>query len=131
MYDRIVELLAAIGYDTISDGDKIILNFAISKVESEIKNEINWKEIPQGLESVLICRVVGEFLLNKKTFAPGDLSMVDLSGGAVKQIQAGDTNFVFSVDEGGESASGRLSTFINYLLTYGADQFSAFRRIRW
>ena len=131
MYDRIVELLAAIGYDTISDSDKIILNFAISKVESELKNEINWKEIPQGLESVLICRVVGEFLLNKKTFAPSDLSMLDLSGGAVKQIQAGDTNFVFSVDEGGESASGRLSTFINYLLTYGADQFSAFRRIRW
>lgn len=131
MYDRIVELLAAIGYDTISDSDKIILNFAISKVESEIKNEINWKEIPQGLESVLICRVVGEFLLNKKTFAPSDLSMLDLSGGAVKQIQAGDTNFVFSVDKGGESASGRLSTFINYLLTYGADQFSAFRRIRW
>ena len=131
MYDRIVELLAAIGYDTISDSDRIILNFAISKVESEIKNEINWQEIPQGLESVLICRVVGEFLLNKKTFAPSDLSMLDLSGGAVKQIQAGDTNFVFSVDEGGESASGRLSTFINYLLTYGADQFSAFRRIRW
>ena len=78
MYDRIVELLAAIGYNTISDSDRIILNFAISKVESEIKNEINWK-----------------------------------------------------VDEGGESASGRLSTFINYLLTYGADQFSAFRRIRW
>lgn len=131
MCDRIVELLAAIGYDTISDSDRIILNFAISKAESEIKNEINWKEIPQGLENVLICRVVGEFLLNKKTFAPADLSMLDLSGGAVKQIQAGDTNFVFSVDEGGESASGRLSTFINYLLTYGADQFSAFRRIRW
>ena len=131
MYDRIVELLAAIGYNTISDSDRIILNFAISKVESEIKNEINWKEIPQGLENVLICRVVGEFLLNKKTFTPSDLSMLDLSGGAVKQIQAGDTNFVFSVDEGGESASGRLSTFINYLLTYGADQFSAFRRIRW
>lgn len=131
MCDRIVELLAAIGYDTISDSDRIILNFAISKAESEIKNEINWKEIPQGLENVLICRVVGEFLLNKKTFAPSDLSMLDLSGGAVKQIQAGDTNFVFSVDEGGESASGRLSTFINYLLTYGADQFSAFRRIRW
>lgn len=98
MYDRIVELLAAIGYNTISDSDRIILNFAISKVESEIKNEINWKEIPQGLENVLICRVVGEFLLNKKTFAPSDLSMLDLSGGAVKQIQAGDTNFVFSVD---------------------------------
>ena len=36
--------------NTISDSDRIILNFAISKVESEIKNEINWKEIPQGLE---------------------------------------------------------------------------------
>ena len=131
MYEKIVELLAAIGYGAVSDSDEIALRFVISKVESETRNEINWKEVPRELENVLVCRVVGEFLLHKKTFAPADLSMLDLSGAAVKQIQAGDTNFVFSVDEGGESASGRLSTFINYLLTYGADQFSAFRRIRW
>lgn len=100
-------------------------------MESEIRNEINWKEVPRELENVLVCRVVGEFLLHKKTFAPADLSMLDLSGAAVKQIQAGDTNFVFASGEGTETDESRLSAFINHLLSYGADQFSAFRRIRW
>lgn len=131
MYERIVELLAAIGYGTVSDSDEIVLHFAISKVESEIRNEINWKEVPRELENVLICRVVGEFLLHKKTFAPAGLSMLDLSGAAVKQIQAGDTNFVLASGEGTETDGSRLSAFINHLLCYGADQFSAFRRIRW
>ena len=131
MYEKIVELLAAIGYGAVSDGDEIALRFVISKVESEIRNEINWKEVPRELENVLVCRVVGEFLLHKKTFAPADLSMLDLSGAAVKQIQAGDTNFVFASGEGTETDESRLSAFINHLLSYGADQFSAFRRIRW
>ena len=90
MYEKIVELLAAIGYGAVSDSDEIALRFVISKVESEIRNEINWKEVPRELENVLVCRVVGEFLLHKKTFAPADLSMLDLSGAAVKQIQAGE-----------------------------------------
>ena len=127
MYEKIVELLAAIGYGAVSDSDEIALRFVISKVESEI----NWKEVPRELENVLVCRVVGEFLLHKKTFAPADLSMLDLSGAAVRQIQAGDTNFVFASGEGTETDESRLSAFINHLLSYGADQFSAFRRIRW
>lgn len=130
MYDKIVELLAAIGYTNISDNDTILLNFAISDVESHIKNEINWQEVPEGLEAVAINRVIGKFLSSKKTFSPADLSMLDLDT-AVKQIQAGDTNYVFAVGDGSETDESRLTSFINYLLSYGESDFSAFRRIRW
>ena len=131
MYDKIMELLSAIGYETLSGSDAMLLNFVIPKVKNDIKNSINHKEIPQELEYVLGCRVVGEFLQNKKTFSPADLSMLDLSGAVVKQIQAGDTNFAFAVGEGAETDESRLNTFISALVGYGAGQLSAFRRIRW
>ena len=130
MYDKIVTLLAAIGYTNVTDNDTILLNFMISEVESHIKNEINWQEIPEGLEAVAINRVIGKFLLAKKTFSPADLSMLNLDA-AVKQMQAGDTNYVFAVGEGSETDESRLTSFINYLLSYGESDFSAFRRIRW
>lgn len=131
MMEEVIKLLAALGYVNISENDRMILTFAIAKVESYVKNEINWKTIPKELESVVIYRVLGEFLLTKKTFSPGDLSMLDLSTETVKQIQAGDTNYVMAVSEGGETDEQRLTTFTNFLLNYGADQFGAFRKIRW
>lgn len=131
MYDKAAELLSAIGYETLSGSDAMLLNFIIPKVESDIRNDINQKEIPPELEYVLACRVIGEFLQNKKTFSPDDLSMLDLSGAAVKQIQAGDTNFSFAVGEGAETDESRLNAFINALIGCGAGQLSSFRRIRW
>jgi len=131
MRERIVELLAALGYTDITANDQIILSFALQKVENFIKTEINWDRVPNELEEVVVCRVLGEFLLNKKTFSPDDLSMLDLSAETVKQIQGGDTNVVFGVGDGADTDQKRLDTFINFLLTYGTDQFSAFRKIRW
>lgn len=75
--------------------------------------------------------MIGEFLLSKKTFSPDELAMLDLSAETVKQIQAGDTNFVLGVGEGADTDQNRLDTFINFMLSYGADQFGAFRKIRW
>lgn len=131
MYDKVAELLSAIGYESLSGNDAMLLNFAIPKVENDLKNSINQKEVPQELEYVLACRAVGEFLQSKKTFAPADLSMLDLSGAVVKQIQAGDTNFAFAVGEGAETDESRLNAFIHSLIGYGAGQLSEFRRIRW
>lgn len=128
MYEQIVTLLASLGYQAFSDSDKITLYFIHDKVSQDIKNNINWDTIPPKLEHVLLYRVLGEFLLHKQTFSPADLSMLDLSGAAVKQIQAGDTNITFGNAETDES---RLSGFIHSLRNYGRDQLSAFRKIRW
>lgn len=127
--DTVKERLQALGYE-VRESDKFSLTFCIEKVSSTIKNEINWKEVPEGLEHIAVDMTVGEFLLAKKTFAPDDLEMFDLDY-AVKQIQSGDTNTVFAIGDGSTTPEQKLTTFINYLLSYGKSEFNSFRRIRW
>lgn len=121
--------LKMFGYEVKAD-DKAALTFCIEKVRSTIKNEINWKDVPEGLEHIAVDMAAGEFLLSKKTFAPADIAGLDLEY-AVKQIQTGDTNTVFATGEGSLTPEQRLTAFINYLLSYGKSEFNAFRRIRW
>ena len=121
--------LVSFGYEVKAD-DEFALAFCIEKVRSTIKNEINWQDVPEGLEHVAVDMVVGEFLLSKKTFALADIAGLDLNY-AVKQIQTGDTNTVFAVGEGSATPEQRLTTFINYLLSRGRDEFNSFRRLRW
>ena len=110
--------------------DESTLAFCVEKTRNTIRNEINWQDIPEGLEHIAIDMAAGEFLLSKKTFAPDDLSNFDLDY-AVKQIQKGDTNTVFVTGEGCLTPEQRLTAFINHLLSYGKDEFNSFRRIRW
>lgn len=117
------------GYEVKAD-DEFVLTFCVEKVRSTIKNEINWQDVSEGLEHIAVDMAVGEFLLSKKTFTPNDLVGFDLDY-AVKQIQTGDTNTVFATGEGSLTPEQRLTAFINYLLSYGKDEFNSFRRIRW
>lgn len=114
----------------VKEGDEFSLTFCIEKVRNTIKNEINQQDVPERLEHIAIDMAVGEFLLSKKTFAPNDLVGFDLDY-AVKQIQTGDTNTVFATGEGSLTPEQRLTTFINYLLSYGKDEFNSFRRLKW
>lgn len=129
MLDRVKKRLESFGY-TFLDGDEVILTFSIQKVKNTIKNDCNIPCIPDGLVNIAIDMVVGEFLLLKKTFTPTDLEGFDLEY-AVKQIQTGDTNTVFATGEGSLTPEQRLTSFINYLLSYGRTEFHSFRRIRW
>ncbi len=129
MLERIKERLQSLGY-TVKDSDDIAINFAMQKVENTIKNDCNVSAIPDGLIHVAINMVVGEFLMSKKTFAPGDLLNFNLDS-AVKQIQEGDTNISFAVGEGIKTDEQRLDSFIDYLLNYGRDEFITYRRFRW
>lgn len=121
--------LKSFGYEVKAD-DEFALTFCVEKVRSTIKNEINWQDVPEGLEHIAADMAAGEFLLSKKTFAPNDLVGFDLDY-AVKQIQTGDTNTVFAIGEGSLTPEQRLTTFIKYLLSYGKAEFNSFRRIRW
>ena len=123
------ERLKSFGY-TVKESDEISLTFCVEKVRSTIKNEVNWDDVPEGLEHIVVDMTVGEFLLAKKTFTPDDLTTFDLDY-AVKQIQTGDTNTVFAIGDGSMTPEQRLTTFINYLLSYGKAEFNSFRRLRW
>lgn len=127
--DAVKDRLKSLGYEVKAD-DEFALTFCVEKVRSTIKNEINWQDVPEGLEHIAVDMAAGEFLLSKKTFAPNDLVGFDLDY-VVKQIQTGDTNTVFATGEGSLTPEQRLTAFINYLLSYGKAEFNSFRRIRW
>lgn len=129
MLQRVKERLKLFGYP-LKDGDEALLSFSIQKVENTIKNDCNVDVIPDGLVNIAIDMTVGEFLMTKKTFSPDDIAGFDFDF-AVKQIQEGDTNIVFSVGEGTLTPEQRFNQFLNHLLTYGRDEFSCYRRLRW
>ena len=114
--DTVKKRLKSFGYEVKAD-DEFALTFCVEKVRSTIKNEINWNDVPEGLEHIAVD-------------APDDLTGFDLEY-AVKQIQTGDTNTVFATGEGSMTPEQRLTSFINYLLSYGKAEFNSFRRIRW
>lgn len=126
--DVVKKRLQSFGYEVRED-DTFSLAFCVDKVRNSIKNDVNCRDIPEGLEQIAVDMAVGEFLNAKKTFSPDDLRNFDLSF-AVKQIQTGDTNTVFAV-EGGATPEQRLTAFIRYLLTYGKAEFGSYRKIRW
>ncbi len=127
MLEAVKERLSSLGYE-IQDGDEAILNFCIQKVENTVRNDCNVTAVPEGLENIAVDMAVGEFLSAKKTFSPDSIAGLDLDF-AVKQIQTGDTNTVFS--DGCLTPEQRLDAFINHLLTYGRDEFSCYRKIKW
>lgn len=127
--DTVKERLKSFGYE-VKEGDEFSLTFCVDKVRNTIKNDTNQSEVPEGLEHIAVDMTVGEFLLTKKTFAPDDLANFDLTY-AVKQIQTGDTNTVFATGDSSLTPEQRLTTFINYLLSYGRAEFSAYRRLKW
>ena len=129
MLGKAKKRLKSFGY-IFKNSDKSILIFSIQKAENTVKNDCNISEIPDRLINIVIDMAIGEFLKVKKTFAPDDITGLDLDY-AVKQIQTGDTNTVFATGDGNLTAEQRLDNFINYLLTYGRDEFSCYRKIRW
>lgn len=129
MLDMVKERLSDFGYE-LQEGDDLPLSFLVQKVENTIKNDCNTSSVPDGLINIAVDMTVGEFLMSKKTFSPDSLVGIDLDM-AVKQIQTGDTNTVFATGEGSLTAEQRLDFFLNYLLTYGRDEFSCYRRLRW
>lgn len=129
MLEKVKERLQSFGY-TLKDGDEVILNFSIQKVENTIKNDCNVSSIPDGPVNIAVDMAIGEFLTAKKTFSPNDIAGLDLDF-AVKQIQTGDTNTVFATGESSLTPEQRLNAFVSYLLTYGRDEFSCYRKIRW
>lgn len=121
--------LQSFGY-VFSDGDESVLQFCLLKVEQTIKNDCNVPSVPDGLVYIAVDMAIGEFLNWKKTFQPEGIAGIDLEG-AIKQIQQGDTSTTFAIGEGTLTDEQRLNNFISYLLTYGREQFSCYRKLRW
>lgn len=129
MLEMVKERLKSFGYE-LQEGDEDGISFSIQKVENTIKSDCGMASVPDNLVNIAVDMSVGEFLSAKKTFSPDSIAGLDLDV-AVKQIQTGDTNTVFATGEGSSTAEQRLNAFLNYLLTYGRDEFSCYRKIKW
>jgi hypothetical protein len=123
---KTTERLAMLGY-TVTETDVPAVEYCCEKVKNTIKNDCNLTDILDGLCHISIDMSVGEFLLAKKTFAPGDLEGLDLTE-IVKSIQTGDTTVQFDT---GVNEAASLDSIINYFLTNGRKQFCFFRKLRW
>lgn len=129
MFKTARERLTAFGYD-LKASDNALLSLAVQKAENIVKNECNVSRIPEGLLNIAADMAAGEFLLSKKTFAPKDISGLDLEA-AVKSLQVGDTSTDFAVGEGSQTAEQRLDFLTDRLLNGGREQLSCYRRVRW
>lgn len=121
--------LKSFGYEVKAD-DEFALTFCVEKVRNTIKAETNQKDVPEGLGQIAVDMTCGEFLFSKKTFAPDDLTNLNLEV-AVKEISLGDTKTAFAIGEGSQTSEQRLNAFIDYLMNYGRAEFSAYRRLVW
>lgn len=126
MREDIVAILTALGV-TGADSDPL-LDLLLSHVQQRILNKTNQSEIPEGLESVAVYMVVGEYLNMKK--ATGELEGFDLEA-AEKSIQEGDTNITFAIGEGSLTPEQRLTNLINYLISGRSDELYRYRKLVW
>lgn len=129
MLEDVKTRLHSLGY-TLKDGDEALLSFSIQKAENTVKNECNITAVPSELLCTAVDIAVGEFLQAKKTFAPQDITSLDLDF-AVKQIQTGNTSTTFAVGEGNLTSEQRLDNLISFLINSKRGELLCFRRIRW
>lgn len=130
IYEGVVERLSFFKLDTLPE-EISILNYLIPKVISSINNITNQhyteETLPDDLYSIVVDKVVGEFLLFKKN--SGNMSEIDLLP-LEKQIQMGDTSITYAV-EGVTSPEKRLDILINYLINGRDNELVRFRRLVW
>ncbi len=128
-YKSILERIESFGYSVNMQSDSFPIAFAIEKVENYVKNNCNVTVIPDGLKSVVIDRVCGEFLFAKNQI--GGLDETFNIETAVKQIQTGDTNVTFAIGEGSQTPEQRLNNLITYLIAKGEGEFVCYRKVKW
>lgn len=127
MRDKAVAMLTALGVAGAADDP--LLDIALNNVQWRIKNLTNLSEIPEGLESLAVSMVVGEYLNMKK--CSGQLEGFDLDAAAVKSIQEGDTNITFALGEGSSTPEQRLNSLIDYLINGRIGEIYRYRRLVW
>ena len=128
--EGIVTRLQAFKYN-VQENETSILDYLTLKTISSINNLTNQfytaDTIPQNLYSIVVDKIVGEFLLFKKN--TGDIPSLDLSP-VEKQIQAGDTSITYAV-ENIASPEKMYDLLIDYLISSRDKELMKYRRLVW
>ena len=127
MREDVVTLLAALG--AAGTAENPLLDLAIHQVQRRIKNLTNLQEVPEGLVGLAVQMAAGEFLSMMK--GSGQLEGFELEEAAIKQIQEGDTNTVFSIGEGSYTPEQRLNSLIDFLINGRVGEIYRYRKVVW
>lgn len=127
MREDVVTLLAALG--AAGTAENPLLDLAIHQVQRRIKNLTNLQEVPEGLVGLAVQMAAGEFLSMMK--GSGQLEGFELEEAAIKQIQEGDTNTVFSIGEGSYTPEQRLDRLIDFLINGRVGEIYRYRKMAW
>lgn len=122
--NKLIDALKAIGYEA-SNNDMVLLTICKDKVDSSVKNICRIKEIPNGLDSIVLDRTCGEFLFAKNQI--GQLDDIYNIEDKVQQISEGDASITFS----GMSHGEKLDLLINNLMNIGANELLHYRKMGW
>lgn len=126
MLNLVIERLNYLNYK-VTQSDLYIIKFLILKEENIIRIDCNITDIPEELSYILVDRIVGAFLREKKIVDPESLIGIDLDT-QIKQIQEGDTNITFS--DKSKTSEERFDEMITYLVNREVD-LACYRRLRW
>lgn len=127
MREDVVTLLAALGVAGAAENP--LLDLVINQVQWRIKNLTNLQEVPEGLVGLAVQMAAGEFLSMLK--GSGQLEGFELEEAAIKQIQEGDTNTVFSVGDGSYTPEQRLNSLIDFLINGQIGEIYRYRKMVW
>lgn len=116
---RIIELLSK--YNVKIAEDDPLLFLYIDIVTNDIKDICNISVLPQKLESVIVMRVVGSILEQKKYAAISSSEEI----GPIKSQSMGDTSITF-----GET-DFKLKDEVDRLKNYGMNTILSCRRLKW
>lgn len=125
----VVQRLLDFGLELKSDDNWIVI-FCMNKVINHIKNSTNISIIPKELYELSVDRICGEFLFNK--YKSNQLTMNNFNFDmVVKQLQQGDRTIQFAINEGSTTDEQKLTSLINYLITYGEGDLVCYRKLKW
>ena len=125
----IVQRLLNFGLKLV-ESDNWIIMFCMNKAINHIKSSANISVIPNELYEIIVDRICGEFLFNKHKSNQLTLDNFDFDM-AVKQLQEGDTTIQFAINEGSETDEQKLTSLINYLISYGEGDLICYRKLKW
>ena len=128
MLEDVIALLDALG--VAGAGEDPLLPYLLGSVREQVRNETNLSDIPVGLCHAAVELAAGEYLAFRKNTGQLDLDGLDLDA-AVKQIQEGDTNIVFTAGDGTLTPEQRLDALISRLRRDRSHEFIRYRRLLW
>lgn len=120
---KVIDRLSTLGYE-VTEADDGLITYIGATVENTAKVILNLTELPAEVENIIIDKIVGEFLLNKKQ--TGQLTGLDLD--AVTEISEGDTTVRMDKTS---TPDQQMNSLIHWLIAGRDHVLLTYRSIRW